>query len=76
MDAYRPNTAYKIQIDKQIYNSQNKLVNKDGHIRGSLQALKQRDYAAAKYFEDFFKYNLSKLKVGSESLESIMNSIP
>lgn len=75
MDAYRPDPTYKIQIDKHIYNSQNKLVNKDGHIRGSLQALKQRDYAAAKYFEDFFKHNLNKLTVNGESLENIMDSI-
>jgi hypothetical protein len=75
MDAYRPDPTYKIQIDKHIYNSQNKLVNKDGHIRGSLQALEQRDYAAAKYFEDFFKHNLNKLTVNGESLENIMDSI-
>lgn len=64
MKQYRPDVNDKIQIDKIIYNSKNKLVNRDGHIKGSLQALLQRDYAAGRFFEDFLlKMHYNDLKV-------------
>lgn len=76
MKQYRPDVNDKIQIDKIIYNSKNKLVNRDGHIKGSLQALLQRDYAAGRFFEDFLlKMHYNDLKVEGQPLEEVMKKI-
>lgn len=76
MKEYHPDPSMKVQIDKMVFNSKNKLVNRDNHIRGSLQSLLQRDYAAGRFFEDFLtKLHYKDLKVQGESLESVMNSI-
>lgn len=76
MKQYRPDPQNKIQIDKIIFNSKNKLVNRDNHIKGSLQSLLQRDYAAGKFFEDFLlKMHYNDLKVQGESLEEVMKNI-
>ena len=64
MKEYHPDPSMKVQIDKMVFNSKNKLVNRDNHIRGSLQSLLQRDYAAGRFFEDFLtKLHYKDLKV-------------